>query len=51
MTKAYFIWLCSKHKIDPSVALEDEGVKTILKLKWGGVKKELALNTYLKNNY
>lgn len=51
MTKADFMWLCNQHTIDPSIALEDEEVKTILKLKWGGVKKQLALNTYLTNNY
>lgn len=51
MTRSDFIWLCSQHTIDPSIALEDDGVKTILKQKWSGVKKQLALNTYLKNNY
>ena len=51
MTKTDFIWLCNEHTIDPSIALEDEGVKTILKLKWSSVKKQLALNTYLTNNY
>ena len=51
MTKADFIWLCNEHTINPSIALEDEGVKNILKLKWNSVKKHLALNTYLTNNY
>lgn len=51
MTKTDFIWLCNQHTIDPSIVLEDEGVKRILKLKWRDVKKQLALNTYLTNNY
>ena len=51
MTKSDFIWLCNEHTIDPSIALEDEKVKEILKLKWNSVKKQILLNTYFKNNY
>ena len=51
MNKKDFIWLCNEHAIDPSIALEDEKVKEILKLKWNSVKKQIALNTYLTNNY
>lgn len=51
MTKKDFIWLCNEHTINPSIVLEDEGVIKILKLKWNSVKKQIALNTYLTNNY
>jgi len=51
MTKTDFIWLCNQHTIDPSIALEDEGVKNILKQLNGSVIQQLALNTYLTNNY
>lgn len=51
MTKADFIWVCNQHAIDPSIALEDEGVKQILKLHKGSTIQLLALNSYLSENY
>jgi len=51
MTRSDFIWLCNEHTINPSIALEDEGVRNILKQYKGSVTQQLALNTYLTNNY
>jgi hypothetical protein len=51
MTQADFVWLCEEHTINPSIALEDDGVRNILKQIKGGVAQQLALNTYLKNNF
>lgn len=51
MTKKDFIWLCNEHTINPSIALEDEEVRNILKQIKGGVAQQLALSTYLKNNF
>jgi hypothetical protein len=51
MKKTDFIWLCNQHTIDPSIALEDERVKNILKSKSNSLVKQFALNTYFKNNY
>jgi hypothetical protein len=51
MNKKDFIWLCNEHTINPSIAIEDEGVRNILKLKMSSVKKQIALSTYLTKNY
>jgi len=51
MTKEDFIWLCNEHTIDPSIALEDEGVIQILKEFKGTIFQQMALNSYLTNNY
>lgn len=49
MSKQDFIWICNEHTVNPSIAMEDEGVIDILKMKVTNIKKQLALSTYLKN--
>ena len=51
MTKKDFIWLCNEHSINPSIVMEDEGAIQILKEFKGTIFQQMALNSYLKNNY
>lgn len=51
MTQEDFVWLCEEHTVNPSIALEDEEVRSILKQIKGRVAQQLALSTYLKNNF
>jgi hypothetical protein len=52
MTKNDFVWICNQHSILPSIALEDDMVRKILKQDQGksSVTNELLLSTYLKEN-
>jgi hypothetical protein len=47
-----FVWICNQHNILPSIALEDDMVRKILKQDQGksSVTNELLLSTYLKEN-
>ena len=51
MTKKDFIWLCNEHTVDPSIVMEDDGAIQILKKFKGTVLQQMALNSYLTNNY
>jgi len=51
MTKQDFIWICNQHNILPSVAMEDDTVRVIIKKNMNSVAKQIALNTYLKNYF
>ena len=51
MTKKDFIWLCNEHAVNPSIVMEDEGAKQILKEFKGTVFQQMALNSYLTKNY
>ena len=50
MSKKDFIWICGQYSIDPSIVMEDEFVKDILKSKrLDGIKKQLF--NKLRNTY
>ena len=51
MTKQDFIWLRNEHTIDPLIVMEDDGAKQILKKFKGAILQQMALNSYLTNNY
>lgn len=52
MTKKDFIWICGQYSIDPSIVLEDEFVKDILKSKrFDSIQKQLLISSHLKENY
>lgn len=53
MTKADFIWICKEHAIDPSIAFENEKVRSLLKsdANKGTVHAQLKLNTILTLNF
>lgn len=52
MTKNDFVWICNEHNILPSIALEDDMVRKILKQdqEKPSVNNEILLSTYLKEN-
>jgi hypothetical protein len=51
MTRTEFIWLCCLHNVDPSIALEDERVKEILKTNKDSTIQHLALSQHLLINF
>jgi hypothetical protein len=51
MNRLDFNYICADHCIDPSIAIEDDGVRDILKSKMSSIPKQIALSTYLKDNF
>ena len=46
-----FIFICEEYNVDPMIASEDEGVKTILKTPTSSVNQQLMLSGYLHKNF
>jgi hypothetical protein len=51
MTANDFIFVCKEYNIDPVIALEDDGVRKILKTPTTDVKQQLMLSGYLHKNF
>ena len=45
-----FVWICGMHTIDPNIALENDMVRKILKMKLHSLNMQLLLNSYLKTS-
>jgi hypothetical protein len=46
-----FIFICEDYNIDPCVALENEGVRKILKTPTSDVNQQLMLSGYLHKHF
>ena len=46
-----FVFICEEYTVDPMLAAEDEGVKTILKTPTSDVNQQLMLSGYLHKNF
>ena len=46
-----FMFICEQYTIDPVLASEDEGVKTILKTPTSDANQQLMLSGYLHKNF
>ena len=51
MTKFEFMQICNDHTIDPSIVLDNAEVIGIIKEFRDPIVQQLALSTYLKENY
>jgi hypothetical protein len=53
MTRNDFVFICNEYSILPSIVLEDNFVRKILKDDNGksSIKNELLLSTYIKENF
>lgn len=51
MTKLEFIQICNDHTVDPSIVLDNDEIIGIIRQFRDPVVQQLALSTYLKENY